>query len=600
MTLDELYEQGDLAAFAVPDVELETEAVEKKQALDRPVGEAICALANTPRFGGIVAVGIAPDGSVKGLDPIACDEKLKGVLDRVQIDLGLLSTRKVEAGEGKVVLLIRVRFSQNKVVTLADGTAFRRVGRSTVRLRPDDVLELRYARGERSFELEPAQPFNAAALDPDLCVQFSRELAKDQRASIKSTLEQDLETKRLVTRLADNSLHLTRAGLLVLGKRPIDVVPGAVIRFLRYDGVDSGTGAALNLVQDRTFEGPLPTQVRSAIDFIETQVRRFDFLQKDGTFSNLPEYPREAWEEAVINAAVHRAYSITTAQTVVKMFDDRLTVTSPGSFPGIVDADWLSNGGHGSVPRNPVLMGALQTFKFVKHISEGHRRMRQEMLERGLPPPLWMEEREHRSFVQVSLRNDYETIRQRGQATQVDWGAIERGLRDESLLIYRQKALNDWRNVAGRNQPSPGAVIDAAVALVASQWATEEERQAVLDLLWQQERYLGDRLAGVLNDVLRGRRFGEPAMNRLAYLASASDAFIERVRSWLTGLAEARRPMPDWVPAAVDWCFATLTQRMSREPLPPRQWTLETVRLAGEFTTPGAKQFLTRVTGKPE
>lgn len=47
-------------------------------------------------------------------------------------------------------------------------------------------------------------------------------------------------------------------------------------------------------------------------------------------FYTRPEYPREVWLEAVINACVHRSYNFKYMNIFVKMFDDKFVVESPG------------------------------------------------------------------------------------------------------------------------------------------------------------------------------------------------------------------------------------------------------------------------------
>src|SRR3712207_7544288 len=43
-----------------------------------------------------------------------------------------------------------------------------------------------------------------------------------------------------------------------------------------------------------------------ARDFIRTQLRKFQYLDDNGQFQILPEYPKFAWFEGVVNAVTHR------------------------------------------------------------------------------------------------------------------------------------------------------------------------------------------------------------------------------------------------------------------------------------------------------
>ena len=63
--------------------------------------------------------------------------------------------------------------------------------------------------------------------------------------------------------------------------------------------------------------------------------------------------PREAYREAIANALVHRCWDV-NASINVRMFPDRIEVTSPGGLPdGITEEMYLAGGPF--VARNPIL-----------------------------------------------------------------------------------------------------------------------------------------------------------------------------------------------------------------------------------------------------
>ena len=62
-------------------------------------------------------------------------------------------------------------------------------------------------------------------------------------------------------------------------------------------------------------------------------MREFSYLGPDAKFVNEPDYPEFVWDEAIVNALVHRSYSFQNVPVFVKMFDDHLDVISPGDYP---------------------------------------------------------------------------------------------------------------------------------------------------------------------------------------------------------------------------------------------------------------------------
>ncbi len=82
-------------------------------------------------------------------------------------------------------------------------------------------------------------------------------------------------------------------------------------------------------------------------------------LGASGRFEALPLVPTDAWLEAVVNAVVHRSYSMSGDHIRVDVFDDRIEVESPGAFPG----SWIcgvlrqfnaSPGTRGSLGSSPI------------------------------------------------------------------------------------------------------------------------------------------------------------------------------------------------------------------------------------------------------
>ncbi len=95
---------------------------------------------------------------------------------------------------------------------------------------------------------------------------------------------------------------------------------------MRFDGSRMETGRRLNIVKDRTFDGPLPKVIEGAKQMISSQLREFQFLGDDGKFKIIPEYPEFAWFEGLVNAVTHRNYAYSGDYIRVMMYDDRLEI----------------------------------------------------------------------------------------------------------------------------------------------------------------------------------------------------------------------------------------------------------------------------------
>lgn len=158
----------------------------------------------------------------------------------------------------------------------------------------------------------------------------------------------------------------------------------------------------MNLVKDVRLELPLPKLLDEAFRVVAGQLREFTRLVKGGKFETMLEYPEFAWQEAISNAVIHRAYNITGTDIQVKMFDDRLEVESPGKLPGLVR---LHNICEIHFSRNPLIARVMTEMKYMRELGEGVDRMIREMEQMGLEPPVF---EEYAFMVRVTLRNSLE------------------------------------------------------------------------------------------------------------------------------------------------------------------------------------------------
>lgn len=110
-------------------------------------------------------------------------------------------------------------------------------------------------------------------------------------------------------------------------------------------------------------------------------------LGRGGRFERQGLIPRDAWLEGVVNAVVHRSYSIGGDHIRVEIFDNRMEITSPGRFPGVTRVDDIRN-----IPRfarNPRIARVCADLRFGKELGEGIRRIFDEMRAAGLVDPVY-------------------------------------------------------------------------------------------------------------------------------------------------------------------------------------------------------------------
>jgi ATP-dependent DNA helicase RecG len=173
--------------------------------------------------------------------------------------------------------------------------------------------------------------------------------------------------------------------VLLFAVEPQRWFPEASLRVLRYRGTERGSGSRQQLLHDRRIDGPVPRQLQEARGEMIALLPTRRALGQSGRFEDTGIVPHDAWLEAVVNAVVHRSYSMSGDHIRVEIFDDRIEVESPGRFPGIVD---ISDPLHVTrFARNPRIARVCADLAFGQELGEGVRRMFEEMRLAGLADP---------------------------------------------------------------------------------------------------------------------------------------------------------------------------------------------------------------------
>jgi ATP-dependent DNA helicase RecG len=189
--------------------------------------------------------------------------------------------------------------------------------------------------------------------------------------------------------LIDSEGRLRVAAWLMFAKHPAQGFPNAHVRVLQYAANERGTGVALNLIagHDVRCGGRLPEQIKQAAALVDEWMPRRNALALSGRFEDQPMLPRQVWLEGLVNAVIHRSYSIQGDHVRVELFPNRIEITSPGRFPSFADPnDPISIMRYA---RNPRIARAMAELGYALELGEGITRMFTWMRERGLDEPMY-------------------------------------------------------------------------------------------------------------------------------------------------------------------------------------------------------------------
>ena len=195
----------------------------------------------------------------------------------------------------------------------------------------------------------------------------------------------------------------TLAGVLCFHEYPQAVFPQLCITAVVVPGEkigDKGNDGE-RFSANKRIEGTIKEMVERTMLFITRNMREKTIIE-GGQRRDKTEYPIDAVREAVVNALMHRDYSIHTEGTPVRvsMYNDRLEIINGGGLYGNLTIDRL--GEVQADTRNQTLANILEILKIAENRYSGIPTIRREMTACRLPEPLF--ESKRGSFT-VTLRN---------------------------------------------------------------------------------------------------------------------------------------------------------------------------------------------------
>jgi len=378
--------------------ERESETLEfKREWTDRALQD-LAAFANSK--GGRLLLGIRDDGEIVGMN--AEDREIQRITNIIAAQLGITPSVRVVETESRPVVEIQVEPSAGLVA--CGGRYLCRVGTTNRDFRPDELARHILERSGRSWDALPSE-WTLNEINPEALERFAR-LARSRLSQLDaSNMEQTLQNLQLL-----ESGKLKNAGVLLFGKEPQRLFPVAQVRI--------GIFRETEILDSHDFQGTLWEQLDGAMErFRQVLKVRFDTRVEQPTLEGLQrrevwEYPLEALREALINALVHRDYTI-SADIQIKIHEDSLEIWNAGELPSPLKPEDL-RGPHRSVLRNPLIAQVFYFAGLIERWGSGTLKIMDLCRQQGLPEPAF--ENEQGGFRVTFAKDPYtpERLRQMG------------------------------------------------------------------------------------------------------------------------------------------------------------------------------------------
>ena len=333
--------------------------------------------------GGTVLLGVDDSGAIVGSTRDALEEWV-AELCRVKIDppvVPLMSWVR-DAEPRRDVLVVQLSAGPDKpYARLHNGrrSYHIRVGSTSREASREELERMFQASGRLNYGLKPVPGADWNAFDPRrLRDYFTRVLQGDAPQDTDRDGWEDLLTN--VDLMTESAAQRTATidGLLLFGVRPQRFLPQSGIRAICYTGTarDYATRADEDIRGPMVFLGsasgePMETGlVERALDFVRRNTETTAVLDR-GRRIDRREYPEAVIRELVVNALVHRDYSIAGADILLEIFGDCLEVTSPGKLPNTVTPEGMRRGLR--YARNQTLVNVMRDYAYMEARGMGMR-----------------------------------------------------------------------------------------------------------------------------------------------------------------------------------------------------------------------------------
>lgn len=269
--------------------------------------------------------------------------------------------------------------------------AFIRVGDADKPMTEYEVYSYEAFKRKSRDDLRPVEGASFDALDPALLEQYLLRRKLDRPNFSKEPVERLYE----LTGVTRNG-ELTLAAVLLFCPYPQAYYPQLSIIATRVPGTEMGQldERGQRFLDSKRIEGTLPEMLDGAVSFLRNNMRtsmRID--PTTGKRVDATEYPLDAVREAVLNALIHRDYSVYTENMPIQltMFSDRLEIKNPGGLYGRMTLDQL--GKIQPDTRNPFLVTAMEALGQAENRYSGIPRIRRAMEDASLPAPVFQDSR---------------------------------------------------------------------------------------------------------------------------------------------------------------------------------------------------------------
>ncbi len=265
-----------------------------------------------------------------------------------------------------------------KVHYTASGDCYIRINAQKYKIKGERITQLSYSKGAEPYERKAVEDVEIEEIAEGTHLAYYMDRVKSNMEPAKFLKKQRLLTKK------GNGQYVNVCGVLLFDDEPQATLnTRCSIKVYRLRTTERNYKREQLHDMPTTITGPLENCIAMTISKVKELIDGAS-IYDNGTRIQL-KYPAEALKEILVNAVLHRDYSLND-DIHVRIFDNRIEVSSPGRLPGYMTRDNLYDE---RFSRNPNIVRMLHNLPDpVNHdIGEGLDTAKNELKKAGLVDP---------------------------------------------------------------------------------------------------------------------------------------------------------------------------------------------------------------------
>ncbi|MBF0450278.1 MAG: putative DNA binding domain-containing protein [Candidatus Magnetomorum sp.] len=339
-----------------------------KEKASQELAKDLCCFANSE--GGVIVFGVRDDGERIGIDRDKISSLQQFIVNVAQNNIEppmghLLIVDRIlipdSTGKEKYCLKLEIKKARYCLHAPFGKRPYFRIADHCYEMTLEQQARYFEKRGMLTpFEERPVYQAKKNVIDKTLFTSYYEKFYEIDLDDVEVPFDNLLQNMKILTQDEAGALYSTGMGLLLFSNNPDKWISGAYVDIVHYRSIEPDID---NQVDTKTISGNIISQIEKSMSFLELSPYLPMRAQKDGHGRiDQPAYSLRSLQEAIVNALVHRDYSIQGAQVRIFIFPDRIEISNPGKLHNSLTPEALFAGCQ-PVRRNQMLAGFIRNYK---------------------------------------------------------------------------------------------------------------------------------------------------------------------------------------------------------------------------------------------